>query len=251
MKIEKLKKINNGKYKVKFDNNEEITIYDEIILKNNLLINKEVDNERLEQIILDNSFYDIYNKVLKYISIKVRSEKEIDEYIKKYDLLEYSEKIKTMLRKNNLINDISYMKAYVYDKVNLSSDGPNKIFKYLKLQDIDDSDILSELDKYKDVFYEKLNKLMNKKICSNHTNSRICLKNKLLIYFIDLGYDKSDIIDAFDKFYKCDESIIEKEYSKLYNKYSKKYEKEKLDYVIYNKLYLKGFIKEDIDKIKK
>lgn len=251
MKIEKLKKINSGKYKVKFDNNDEITIYDEVILQNNLIVNKEVDNERLEQIILDNSFYDIYNKVLKYISIKIRSEKEIDEYIKKYNFLEYSDKIKSMLRKNNLINDISYMKAYVYDKVNLSSDGPNKIFKYLKSQEINDVDILFELDKYKDEFYEKLNRLMNKKISSNHTNSHIGLKNKLLLYFTDLGYNKCDIIDAFDKFYKCDDSIIEKEYNKLYNKYSKKYEKEKLDYVIYNKLYLKGFTKEDIDKIKK
>lgn len=251
MKIEKLKKLSGGKYKIKFDNGMDLNIYDEVILNNDLLINKEVDDDRLEKIISDNSFYDIYNKVLKYISIKVRSEKEIDEYIKKYDFLEYSDKIKSMLRKNNLINDNSYLKSYIYDRVNLSSDGPGKIFKYLKSQGIYENDILIELDKYKDILCEKLDKLMNKKIKLNHKNSYISLKNKILKYFMDLGYDKLDICESFDKYYKYDQSIIENEYNKLYTKYSRKGDIDNLDYVIYNKLYSKGFTKDEIDKIKK
>ena len=43
MKIEKIKKTKSGKYILELDNNEKITTYDEVILNNNLLFNKEID----------------------------------------------------------------------------------------------------------------------------------------------------------------------------------------------------------------
>ena len=39
MKISKIKKLSNGKYKIKFDDMSEITTWDEVILKENLLLN--------------------------------------------------------------------------------------------------------------------------------------------------------------------------------------------------------------------
>ena len=59
----------NGKYKLSLDNKTNIITYDNVILDNNLLFNKELDNEKLNQLIVDNNYYDIYTKLVKYISI--------------------------------------------------------------------------------------------------------------------------------------------------------------------------------------
>ena len=78
MKIEKIIKTNNGKYKVELDNKEKIVTYDDVIINNNLLYKKEINSEILNKINNDTSYYNIYNKVIKYINIRLRSEKEIN-----------------------------------------------------------------------------------------------------------------------------------------------------------------------------
>ena len=65
MKIEKLKKTSNGKYKVYLDNDEVVTTYDEVILKNNLLFHKEVDSNLLNELSRDNSYYDVALDLIK------------------------------------------------------------------------------------------------------------------------------------------------------------------------------------------
>lgn len=251
MKILKIKKLSNGKYNIKFDNMDEIVVYDEVILSENLLLNKNVDENKLEIINSENLFYKFYNKVLKYTTKCVRSEKEIDEYIKKNDLLDYSERIKEKLKSINLINDSNYLKSYVYDRVNLSPDGPYKIIKNLKQQNIDENASYDEVMKYKEEFDLKLEKLMKKKINLNKNKSKGILKQKLLYYFIDLGYESDKISDYFEQNYEEDNSIVQKEYDKLYKKYCLKVPENELEFFINNKLYSKGFKKDDIEKIRK
>lgn len=251
MKILKIKKLNNGKYNIKFDNMDEIVVYDEVILSENLLLNNIVDANKLEKINSENLFYKVYNKVLKYVTRSIRSEKEIDEYIKKNDLIDYSSRIKDKLNSCNLINDENYLKAYVYDRVNLSMDGPYKIIRNLKQQNIDENIVYDEVMKYKEEFDLKLEKLMKKKINLNKNKSKSVLRQKLLYYFIDLGYESDKISYYFDQNYVENSSVIQKEYDKLYKKYYLKMPEDELEYFIKNKLYSKGFNKNDIEKIRK
>ena len=65
MKIEKIKKLKSGKYKLEIDNDKIIT-YDDVILNNNLLFNKEVDEELFNQLNIETRYYDVYNRVIKY-----------------------------------------------------------------------------------------------------------------------------------------------------------------------------------------
>jgi len=66
MKINKFKKIGTNKYKIFFDN-DTLTIYEDVILKYNLLYKKEVSNELLVEINKDNYKASIYDIALKYI----------------------------------------------------------------------------------------------------------------------------------------------------------------------------------------
>ena len=85
MKITKVKKVGK-KYKLVFDNEDVLTTYDDVIIENHLLYNKEVDYDLLRQIELDNIYYDAYYKTINFISRKLRSLKEVDEYLTKQNV---------------------------------------------------------------------------------------------------------------------------------------------------------------------
>ena len=83
MKIEKIIKLKSGKYKIFLDNNEQITTFDDVILNNNLLFHKEIDNDIYVKIKEENNYYELLNSSIKYISKRLRSEKEIKIYLEK------------------------------------------------------------------------------------------------------------------------------------------------------------------------
>lgn len=243
MKIDKIKKLKNGKYKLELDNKEAITLYDEVIINNNLLFNKNIDSELLNKINKDNDYYKNYNKVLKYILYKMRSRLEIDEYMKKLEIpLEEQEKIIIKLEQNNFINDSMYVKAFIADKINLTNDGPYKIRNELFKKNIDEDLIDEELSNYDEsIFEEKVIKIIKKKFQTNNKYSSYILKQKIFNNLINLGYSKEMIISNLDHIETNNSNIIEKEYQTLYRKLSKKYEGENLLFEI-----KKDYIKKDL-----
>lgn len=248
MKIEKITKLKNGKYKIKLDTFEFIT-YDDIIINHGLLYKKELDNKLFNILSLETSYYDTYNKCIKYCMKKVRSEDEVRKYLDKLEIdNEDSKKIINKLKNINLINDRTYVRCYINDKIYLSKDSLNKIRKDLNKQFINKEIIEEEMANidYNDL--EKLEKLITKRINSNHRYSNYILKNKIVNEMMNLGYDYEDIISFFDKNIHDNYEILVKEYNKLYNKYYKKYEGSKLECFIKNKLYSKGFNYDDIKK---
>lgn len=244
MKIEKIKKVGK-KYKIIFDNGLELKLYDDVIIANNLLYNKTIDSNLLEKIEKENEYYDVYNKTLNLITKKLRSEKEIIEFLNKYDV--DKTKIINKLKSINLINDKLFVKAYISDKINLSNDGLDKIKNELLKHDIDINLIIEELAKVDNSFIEqKIEKLILKKVkSSNYTGYK--LKYKVVNDLFNLGYDKSKIIEIYDNLNIKNDDLIIKEYKKNYNQLSKKYKGKELEYKLYNKLYNKGFSKEEID----
>ena len=251
MKIKKIKKLSNGKYNLLMDDNSKIIAYDEVIINNNLLYNNEIDSDLLNKINNENSFYKIYNKVIKLISVRLRSEHEIIYYLNNNNINENDQKkIIDLLKLNNLINDNLFVKSYIYDKINLSNYGPNKIKRDLLNYNIDDSIINSEIENIdKNLIINKIDKLVNKKINSNNKYSNYILKQKLIIYLIDLGFDKDDIVLVLNNYDFYDDDLIYKNYDKLYKKLSQKYSDKILYQKIKEKLYRMGFSLSQIDKV--
>ena len=108
--------------------------------------------------------------------------------------------------------------------------------------DFDISEINNALSKIdKEIFKDKINKIILKKQNMNHKYSLGLLKNKLRGELYNLGYEEDMISYALSNLKSDDKSIIKKEYDKLYNKLSKKYVGNELKYNIKQKLYSKGF----------
>ena len=246
MKIVKYKKIRN-KYRVYLDNEETIDLYENIILKYDLLIKKEIKD--IKSIKKDNYKEEVYELSLNYINKKMRTTKEIKSYLLKKDFSkDIIEETINKLKKLNLLNDELYIRSYINDKLNLSNDGPYKISNYLIHNDMDESLVFKYIDNIdKKYLKEKLENLVEKKSKTIKNCSGNVKKFKIINYFINLGYDKymiEDVISNMD--FNTDNG--EKEYNKLYNKYSKKYTGYELENIIRQKLFQKGF---DYNEIKK
>lgn len=243
MKIIKYKKMSNNKYKVFLDNDDNIVLHENIIIKYNLLVNKEIFD--LEEILDDNNKYLIYDMVLNYISIKMRCESEIREYLKKKNIDdEFSNDIINKLKQQGLINERLYTKSFISDKIRLNKYGINKIKNELINLKIDKDIIDQEIKKIdKEEIYINLEKLIDKKIKSNKSYAGEILKQRILTDFINKGYSKEEILQILDNKNLDNDELYNKEYEKLYNKYSKKYTGSELEYYIKQKLYQKGLKK--------
>lgn len=243
MKIEKFTKLKSGQYKLNLDDNTNILLHEDLILKYELLIYREIDNEKIEQLLEENKSYIAYDLALNYLKVKMRSKKEIKDYLLKKEISE--ELINNAIEKletQGYIGDLTYTKAFINDRINLSNDGPYKIKEQLIKLGINEDVILKELEVFnKDLEQSRIEKLIAKQIKTNHNKGLYLLKKKILDYLVNLGYSKEIVISLIDKVSIDEDEIKRKEYDKLYQKLSKKYSGKELEYKLKQKMYQKGF----------
>lgn len=248
MKIIKFKKEKKNTYEIFFDDNSSTNLYDDVIIKYNLLINKNIDEKLFEEIFLYNDFLGNYYKSIKYINKKMRTELEIKKYLEKDSVSESDiDKIIEMLYKDGFLNKERYLQAYINDQYNLTSNGPLKIKKELSNLGYDDEDINKYI--YNIDWNNRIDKIINKKLKKYSKISNNNLKSKLFNDIIKLGYEKETILEKIN-FIKLnsDEDNLKKELEKIIKKYSSKYSDKELEFKVVNYLYRKGYNIEDIKR---
>ncbi len=252
MKIIKYTKMKSNKYKVKIDDIE-VKLYDDVIIKYQLLRKKEITDEEFQEITEYNDNLEAYYKGLKYLSSKMRTEKEIFFYLNKVYSKRVCNEVIDKLKNNGYINKEVYLKAYIDDQVNLGSYGPEKIKKDLIKLGYTQDEEEARINKIDDnVWLEKLERLVGKKIKTNHSYGSYKLKEKILFDLMNTGYYKwmiEEVINSFE--FEDDLALVQKEYKKAYNKLSKKLEGSELAYQIKMKLLQKGFSSSAIEKVSK
>ena len=248
MKIIKFRKISGNKYKLFLDNNESIILYEDVIIKNNLLSTKKIDSELLDDLMKQNNHFNVYDIALNYISVRMRSIYELRTYLEKKKVSDslIENTVKKLLY-DGYLNDLKFSKAFVNDKLSITNYGPLKIKKELLKYRVDEDIISSVIGSInQDVVKEKLKVLVNRQV-KTKKGSANAVKNKLITYFVNLGYEKEMIVEELSKFeFNSDKEKLKKDYEKLYNKYKTKYHKNELLYFISQKLYLKGYTSDDI-----
>lgn len=202
MKIEKYKKIKDNKYKIYLSNNTTIDVYDEVIIKNNLLYKKDIDEVDLNKIENENIYQDIYNTAVKYIMVRLRSVNELRNYLlKKNYELDIVESIIIKLEKNGYLNDLIFTKAFINDKLNFTTMGKYKIKNELIKLKISPEIIETSLEEIsEDKWIEKIDKLVSKYLKSNKKYSGNILRNKLYTYLVNLGHDTNLVIKSLNNY---------------------------------------------------
>lgn len=244
MKIVKYKKLKSGKYKVYLEDDSTLELYEDTILKYNLLITKEINDSSLEDIEKDNYKLDAYYISLKYLDIRPRSKKEINDYLikKGFDNLVIVDVI-TKLEKQGYLNDLAFGRMFLNNKLITTSNGPLKIRRDLVSHNLSSEDIDTILKEYTDdIQIEKINKHINRIVKSNRNKGNVYLKRKIYTELNNEGFSGSLIEQEINNIELVDDSdLAKKEYDKLYKKLSKKYSGSELEFKINQKLYQKGF----------
>ena len=194
MKILKYEKKGNNQYKIYLENGQNLNLYEDVIIKNNLLFKKEIDYSLLQKLDIDNIKEDVYNKCVKYISVRIRSKYEIEEYLKRKEIeSSLIELTIEKLIKNNLLNDEIFTKAFINDKLNFTTMGPYRIEQELKKHKIDTNIIYKYLWNIDDIIIDsKINKQIVKLMKSNKKKQN--LRNKIYTNLLTLGYSNEMIL---------------------------------------------------------
>ena len=142
----------------------EYDLFSEIIVKYSL-VNGEIDDEKFKRAVKESMEKIAFNVAVKYASSKLKTEKQIRDYLykkefKKATILPVIEKLKEY----GVIDDKIYMESYIKSNPNFSK---NKLKQKLIMSGIS-----------KDLIDEKLNDLGDEDSCL--TNANKFLKNKIM-----------------------------------------------------------------------
>lgn len=232
----KFKKTKNNMYLI----NNDFEVSEELILKYDILLMDEISDDLRRKLIEENSFYLGYNLAIKYLARKMRSIKEMEDYLISKE--SFNEEIINQLIKEKYLDDEEFAKAFINDKINLSNDGPFKIRRELEEHLVNEEIIEKELDKFdKNIEILKIRKIIEKKNNSNRNKSSYIIKSKIFTDLMNLGYTKEYINLVIEEFDYENPHILEKQKEKIYNKLSKKYSGNELEFRVKNELYRLGF----------
>lgn len=196
MKIEKYELIKKNKYNVFLSNGEVITLDERVITENELLLKKEIDNKLYDKVNRENRIYELVDIAIKYISVRLRSIKEMRDYLKKKE--ENIELIDTAidkLIKLGYLDDNTFAKAFIKDKLTFTNMGDYKIKMELDRLGISYEIIeenISLIDE--NLLEEKIKKQIDKDIRTNKKYNGVMLKNKIYNHLVNAGYSKEKVI---------------------------------------------------------
>lgn len=246
MKIIKYRKMAGGKYEVTTDKMD-LVLYEEVILKYNLLITKDIDPLEIENISNDNMYYEVYYSALNSIKSRFRSVYDMRLLLTKKEYP--SDMIESVIDKllvQGYLNDLSFSKAFINNQMITTNKGPNKI-KHELLEHKVDIYIDKELEVFdEDTQLEKIEKLANRFYKSNRNRGGNVLRQKITNDLYNYGYSEKlidKVLSSFD--FSNDSELAKKEYDKLYRKLSRKYSGSELKQKIREKMYMKGLKYEE------
>ncbi len=242
MKVLKCKKLRGNKYLIIFDNYKEVELYEEVILKYELLLNKDIDNN-MENLLEENRLWDCYYSAINYLKFKNRSVFEVKNKLKK----DYNEKeidfVINKLCEQKYLDDYLYASNLFNEKILVTLHGPNLIKNDLLKKGISKEIISMVVDNYnQEIQYEKINKIINKMLKSNKDKGNLYMKRKIYNYLCYQGFDNNIIKEVMDNIEFGNDTLIKKkEEEKLRLKLSNKYSGSELEYMVKQHLIRKGF----------
>jgi|GEM_PF-5426466 len=247
-----IKNVKKGKYQTKiFYGEKEIDLENEIIFHYKIKKGSHFDEKTWNEIIALNNEYYLDRICLNKLKRKL-TEKELRVFLIDNNAnSSIIEKLITKYKKYKFIDDLDYTKSYIeYKKI---KEGPLLIEKKLVQKGIEKNLIKEEIKFINE--YEIIRTKIKQELIGNKKYSKTLLMRKILINLYQKGYNvkiAEEILDEEIKNYEFDDfKIILSDYKKLILKYEKKIQdKFLLEKKIKEKLYQKGYKKEDIEKIK-
>ena len=202
MKIEKYELTKKNIYNVYLSNGEVLELNGKVITDNELLIKKDIDNELYDKLKRDNTICMLMDTSVKYIDRRLRSINELRDYLKnKEEDTIIIEEVIDKLIDYKYLDDDRFTKAFIKDKLNFTNWGDYKIKNELKRLGVNEEIIYNNMTSIGDnIYYERINKIIDKDISINKKYSGIKLKNKIYNHLLTLGYSKEKVISIINNY---------------------------------------------------
>lgn len=202
MEIVKYELMKKNIYNVYLSNGEVLELDESVITNNELLLKKRIDNDLYDKLKRDNKICILVNASIKYINVRLRSIKEIKDYLlKKEDDTDLIDEVISRLIKMGYLDDRRFTEAYIKDKLNFTSWGDYKIINELNKLGISSLDIEDNIDLLNDdILNERMRKIIDKDIRTNKKYSGLKLKNKIYNHLLTSGYSKEKAISLINSY---------------------------------------------------
>lgn len=202
MQILKYEFIGKNKYNLYLSNGEVLELSEEVITQNQLLFKKKIDQELYYKINADNKIYQFFEIAAKYISLRLRSIKEIRDYLQKKGASD--DEIDLVIDKlinTGYLDDDRFTQAFINDKLNFTTMGDYKIRLELDKLGVSQSIIEKNISLIDDELIEnKIKKVIDKDIRTNKKYKGIALKNKIYNHLLTSGYSKEKVINIINNY---------------------------------------------------
>ena len=236
---------------MELDHQQTSYITEDTIVRFMLSRDKVISKEELTEIQDFAQFSYGKNLALYHLSFKARTEKEVREYLKKYDIEDtIANQVIANLKDENWINDRQYTYAIINANQLSGDKGPYLLSQKLAQKGVPKSTIENVL---KDFDFTEVAQRVAEKLLKKYTGKlpARALQDKIIQNLTNKGFSYSDAKSAFDNLdsqvdQETTQELIFKELDKQYAKYARKYEGYELKQRLTQVLARKGYDFSDI-----
>lgn len=186
--INKIKYIKKEKIYIIYTDELEFSLLEDTLVRFNLYKGKELEEDDIKNIILENKRYEAKKLSIKYLS-NMKTQRQVRDHLKNNNIdQEIIDDTIFYLNSEKFLDDYEYAKLFSRDKLRLNKYGKNKIKLSLKSKGIDNK-IIDEvlLDIPEDIEYENLLNAARKKINLLDGNEKSY--EKLIRHLLYKGYN--------------------------------------------------------------
>jgi regulatory protein len=245
---------NKERFNIFLDEEYAFAVYESTLLKYQLVKGKELDELDIEEILYSDQINKAYLSAVHYLSFRMRTEKEIEVYLKEKEIEPFVIKeIIVKLKEQSYLNDAEFAVAYVRTQVQTTLKGRQVISQELVEKGVAKNTIEDALMEYsEEEELEHAIKLVHKYSPKYKNDAFKIMIQKVEQALMRKGYSFSVIKVAIEEA-DLEEDVSEEwdAIAKQAEKYHRKYAKlEGYDYKMKMKgaLYRKGFTMDLIDR---
>lgn len=219
-----------------------------ILIEFRLRKGMELDESEINAITQKEQLHQFYTQSIHFLSYRMRTEKEIIDYLKKKEVEPvYIDEIIGRLTNEKLINDREFAEMFVRTRINTSTKGPKMIEQELREKGVRAAIIADVIQLYSDeIQCNKVHKLIDKKLKQSSKHAFRKRMDQIQANLTQKGFSKEIIAEVAAAF--SDEKDEDAEWDavvfqgeKLVRKYEGKLEGFELKRKLKEGLYRKGF----------
>jgi len=188
-----------GRYSIFLDDRFGFGINEEILFLHRLKIGDNLDTSKIAKIKKSESTHNLFGKVLRFLSYRARSEKEITDYLSKKEAGPIEQqKIIRKLKKLNFLNDSEFARSWISNRVSVGGSGKRKIYLELCQKGVSKEIVektLNIISQNQEI--ESAEILIVKKTKNSSGSLGFKEKQKLKAFLFRRGFDYQTIKTAF------------------------------------------------------